>query len=68
MNYSIFNKTKKDGSEITCKFCHKPIWHHSIEGRIYEVGGAELHVNNCPKRAAYFKSRALDAAESRRNG
>lgn len=61
-----FKRTLKDGSAIKCKFCHSPVWWNQIEGRMYDVGGESLHVDNCALRQLHFHNRALDSAESRR--
>lgn len=62
----VFKTTNTDGSAKTCKFCHKPVWWHRIEGRWYDPGGETLHVESCELRREHFHSQALDAAESRR--
>lgn len=63
---NLFNSHRKDGTEITCKFCGRPVWRYLVDGRIYDVGGETLHVANCDSRREHFRNRALDAAEERR--
>ncbi len=50
----------------TCKFCHKHVWYQPLKSRWYEPGGKELHVKNCPKGQAFYKQRALEYSQARR--
>lgn len=63
----IFKTHNKDGSEKTCKFCHKPVWWNQIESRWYDPGGETLHVESCELRKQHFHDKAMDAAEQRRH-
>lgn len=63
MDDDIFNKVKADGSPLLCKFCKNPVWYHKINSSPYEVGGKELHVDNCPARRTHYKNLAFDGAE-----
>ncbi len=56
---------KKDGSPILCKFCKKPIA-VDYNSRIYELDQETLHVVNCERRKAFFKSQAINNAQIRR--
>lgn len=62
----IFKTTNPDGSNKTCKFCHAEVWWHKIEGRWYNPGGEQLHVETCELRREHFHNQAMDAAESKR--
>lgn len=55
--------TKK---KIKCKFCHAEVLFDQIMHRIYEQDGVTLHVDNCPRRKAFYKDRALTTFEIKR--
>lgn len=61
-----FRTIDSKGEQLTCKFCHKPIWYKVSTDRVYEPDGQTLHVENCPNRRAFFKARAVEYAERRR--
>lgn len=63
----VFKKVNvMDGSPKTCKFCHREVWWHTIEGRWYDPGGTTLHVDSCKLRKEHFHDRAMDNAEQAR--
>lgn len=61
-----FLSKNRNGTLKTCKFCHSPVWWNILEGRWYDPGGMTLHVENCELRREHFHSKAMDAAEQRR--
>lgn len=61
-------KTNSKGQPLTCKFCHSEVWLDENDRRYYDVGGETLHVENCDLRKQFFKNRAAENAENRRQG
>lgn len=55
-----------EGEDLTCQFCHAKTWFAVVSGRVYDVGGKTLHVENCEKRKAFYKQQGLRNAQLRR--
>lgn len=62
----VFISHNSKDEPLTCKFCHRPIWFHQVNGRCYEPGGQTYHSLSCPRRQQHYRGLGMNSQESRR--
>lgn len=58
---------KKDGQPKKCKFCGEHVWWDWMEGRWYNPGGEQLHVETCQRSQEHYHNEAMTNAETKRS-
>ena len=59
-------KSYANGAPLRCKFCHQLVWFNPVTVRYLEPDSTTPHVNNCPRRQAFYREKGIASAQSRR--